>query len=372
MLNAKVAGTNERDKNSFFTGNTAYMHMVPPPNIIQQTQPPPPHQHNIIFQTAPPQLQQLQLHQSPNLINSNNLIETNATSNNEDPIKEERNSPEPSENDSKTEEKSETENVNNEISLPNTQLAPPPMLQQPPPSLSLSQHLQMRPSNQITSTTNITQGPPPIMAAPPPISCVQHIVGNTLITSQPAQTQTHQIYNHIPVSIQPHQQQIHVSAPNGQHFLVNAQQWQQSQQQFQQVTQNGNPIQSIQLTATQPINHNGQSQQILTTTYNPHVPAPAVSGMQLQLQPIQTTQQITQSMQSIENHHSQHQHHQIIDQQQTQTYQQQTQIINSVQQPPLPPPVSINYSMDNGQQKLNGLIQANSQSIQYIHQPQVI
>ena len=100
--------------------------------------------------------------------------------------------------------------------------------------------MQMPPPLRFTSA--------PIMAVPPPISCVQHIVGNTIITStQPAATQTHQIYN--PVSLQqiqtapPGQQhQIHVSS-SGQHFLVNTQ---YPQQTFQQVPQN---VQSFQLTA---------------------------------------------------------------------------------------------------------------------------
>lgn len=79
-------------------------------------QPPPahpPHQQNIIFQTAPPQppgqisLQQLQLHPPPNLVESalNINSENNGIS-----TKEEKGTPEPNESPIKNEDKSDTEN----------------------------------------------------------------------------------------------------------------------------------------------------------------------------------------------------------------------------------------------------------------------
>lgn len=180
------------------------------------------------------------------------------------------------------------------------------------------------------------------------MTCVQHIVGNTLITtSQPTSTQTHQIYNQIPVSIQQiqaSQQQIHVSTQNGQHFLVNTQQW-PPQQPFQQLSQNGN-IQSFHLAAPQQLRNpneivvsnqtliassnqsNDMRQSLppqshyLTTTFNPHLPAPT---MQVQFQPL-SQQQI---MQNIENQS------QLIEHQ-----QQSSPLLNNILQPP--PSVAFN------------------------------
>lgn len=306
-------------------GNTAYM--VPPPNMIQ-TQPP-----NIIFQassqqsTSQVQLQSLQMAQLQNEQQRLNVVNQNAnhSNGNDDHIagKVEKAGSECNESPVKNEDKSENEANDNLDSLPIHQTQQSAQTQQPP-SLSQQQQtsLQIRappipPTSNISSITHI---PPPIITMPPPMTCVQHIVGNTLITtSQPTQPQTHQIYN--PVSIQqiqtPPQQQIHVSTQNGQHFLVNAQQW-QPQQQFQQ---NGN-IQSFHLTTAQPMrNPNNPNeivvsnqaiigtnqgpdfqqpqQQIFATTFNPHIPAP-VTGMQVQLQPItsvaaQTVMQATMS-----------------------------------------------------------------------------
>lgn len=325
-------------------GNTAYM--VPPPNIIHQQ----PQHQNIIFQTQPPQIQQIPLHQlqqmqppvtevnqpqitvsqqqqqqqsntsstCPNADDSNNIKE-------ESTIKSEAGDESPSD---KLEEKPDLDSQGNADVTAITSQA----------QTSVTQ-IQLRPTQ---SQPTVTQVPPPIMAVPPPMTCVQHIVGNTLITTtQPTQTQTHQIYNQIPVSIQQISaptQQIHVSTANGQHFLVNAQQWPQQQHQFQQVTQNGN-IQSFQL--TQPIRHpneivvsnqalitqpnpNGdfrpqQQQHILAATFNPHIQTP-VTGMQVQFQPVQQQQLM--------------QHH-LIEQQQPQQQQQVQQLINTI-----PPPTS--------------------------------
>lgn len=140
------------------------------------------------------------------------------------------------------------------------------------------------------------------------MTCVQHIVGNTLITtSQPTQPQTHQILN--PVSI--HQIQP-TSAQNGQHFLVNAQQWQPQTQQFQQLSSQNGGMQSFHLTTAQPLRNPNNPNEIVVSNqaiigstnataqtqpqqqiiFNPHIPAP-VTGMQVQLQPIVSATQQT-------------------------------------------------------------------------------
>lgn len=207
---------------------------VPPPNIIQH-QPPPlqsiQQQQNVIFQTttnsaAQIPLQQLQFHPPPNIVetHSNQISSNGNETENHGNIKDEKSSPVPNDA-SKSDEKSDPDNHE---TVENLQ----------PNGTNIS--MQVPPPIRFTSGS--------IMAVPPPISCVQHIVGNTYITSsQPAGTQTHQIYN--PVSIQQiqtaqpaQQQQIHVSS-SGQHFLVNTQ---YPHQTFQQVPQN---VQSFQLTA---------------------------------------------------------------------------------------------------------------------------
>lgn len=198
---------------------------VPPPNIIQH-QPPPiqsvqTQQQNIIFQTSSNlagqiPLQQLHFHPSPNIAEAQTLSTENDVENDVH-IKDDKSRPES--NEIKCEEKSDSENHENMNGGNISMQMPPPI--------------------RFSST--------PIMAVPPPISCVQHIVGNTLITStQPPGTQTHQIYNQvINAAPPPSQQQIHVSS-SGQHFLVNTQYPQQTFQQVQQVPQS---IQSFQLTA---------------------------------------------------------------------------------------------------------------------------
>ncbi|XP_055593704.1 uncharacterized protein LOC129744941 isoform X2 [Uranotaenia lowii] len=71
---------------------------------------------------------------------------------------------------------------------------------------------------------SLSQPPPPIMSVPPPT--VQHIVGNTIITSQPNPTMNHtipqQIYSQIPVSIQSFQPPQQIQMNGGTHFVVNA------------------------------------------------------------------------------------------------------------------------------------------------------
>lgn len=329
-------------------GNTAYM--VPPPNMLQQ----PPQQsappQNIIFQTTaqPPQmqLQQVQMSQAPTeqprmstpitSVNVNSSTGEDAVT-----VKEEKLSADCNESPVKSEDKSDAEGNAEPPSHPVPQPQHLPQIGQLPP----------------------TQVPPPILTVPPPMTCVQHIVGNTLITtSQPTQPQTHQIYNQIPVSIQQiqaPQQQIHVSASNGQHFLVNTQQW-QPQQQFQQMSQSGN-IQSFQLTSAPPLRNNQNEiaiigsanqtannlqpqQHILATTFNPHIPAP-VAGMQVQFQPIAS---VTSTQQTQQIHQ-----HQLMMQQQPPlpgsfNASQPAQTIPSTQQnsqgsspQPVPPPIQV-------------------------------
>lgn len=252
-------------------------YMLPPPNIIQH-QPPPvaqsqTQQSNIIFQTPPPQpgqlLQQIQFQPPPNLPCNRTVSEHQPST-----------PPELNDGAIKTEERDGDGvggcgNCGGDGNVsPNTQQLSQQM-QQPPPTVSMSlqsQHMQVR---------------PPMMAVPPPMT----IVGNTLIATSQA-TQTQQIQYNQPVSIQQIQappQQIHVSTPNGQHFLVN-QQWQPQQHQFQQISQNGN-IQGFQLTTPQQQTIITPQNQILTTAFNPQIPAPTVTGMmQVQLQPMPSQQ----------------------------------------------------------------------------------
>lgn len=190
-------------------------------------------QQNIIFQSATSgsiPMQQIQFHPPPNMVEpqSNTITsnENDAENNNNTSVKDEKSSPEPSEM-IRSEEKADTENHDG---VENVQSNGSNISMQIPPPIRYA-------SGQI-------------MAVPPPMSCVQHIVGNTLITStQPAGTQTHQIYNQVslhPIQAAPHgQQQIHVSSP-GQHFFVNAQYPQQTFHPIQQIPQN---VQSFQLTA---------------------------------------------------------------------------------------------------------------------------
>lgn len=172
------------------------------------------------------------------------------------------------------------------------------------------------------------------MTVPPPTVQnvnVQHIVGNTLITStaQPQATQTHQIYSQLPVSLQQtlppsaqQQQTIHVGnscfnhVSSGQHFLVNTQQWPQQQMNVQNV-------QSFQLTAPQHTTRNANVNEVvmvqqptIITPFNqpppPSLPQSAtatsfslsnqVTGIQFQQQlpPPSQMQQTTNATQVIE------------------------------------------------------------------------
>ncbi|XP_055537539.1 protein transport protein SEC31-like isoform X1 [Wyeomyia smithii] len=99
-------------------------------------------------------------------------------------------------------------------------------LEEGPPPGTIIQQITKQSVIPVSSMQSISlsQPPPPIMSVPPPT--VQHIVGNTIITSQPNHSISHaipqQIYNQIPVSIQSFQsppQQIHVNG--GTHFVVN-------------------------------------------------------------------------------------------------------------------------------------------------------
>ncbi|XP_031636752.1 protein RIK-like isoform X2 [Contarinia nasturtii] len=328
--------------------NTPYpcITAVPPPNIIQH-QPPPmqpvqAQQQNIIFQTAGQiPLQQLQFHPPPNIVEA----QTNPiTSNDNDAdnivgVKDEKSSPEPNDI-TRPEEKADPENHEENV-------------QANGPNISM----QMPPPIRFTST--------PIMTVPPPISCVQHIVGNTLITStQPTGTQTHQIYN--PVSLQqiqaaapPGQQQIHVSSP-GQHFLVNAQYPQQTFQQVQQVPQN---VQSFQLTTASqarsgpneivmvsnqaiiaPVNQTTAQQP--TRIFNPHLAPPTVTGMSVQFQQVMQPQVVENTQIIDQSHQSNFQ---------TQMHQQQ---INENQQKlngiPVPYPQQMEDSRMGLKRKRNG------------------
>lgn len=316
-------------------------YMVPPPNIIQH-QPPPvaqaqAPQQNIIFQTAPPQpgqlLQQIQFQPPPNIVDT-------TTAANDDAIKDEKLPPSDlSEGAIKTEDGGGGADGN---ASPNSQQLSQQM-QQPPPTVSLRDPQRDRTFRYEPPTiSTVTQVPPPIMAVPPPPPPMI-IVGNTLIATSQAAGQTQQIQYNQPLSIQQIQappQQIHVSTQNGQHFLVNQQQWPPQQHQFQQhqfqlttpqpqtiiTPQHGHPLDaaasvpqcqtatSVHLIEpgtfersetcerrfraqfrapvsvanhTKPPSH----QHILTTAFNPHIPAPTVTGMmQVQLQPLQQQQ----------------------------------------------------------------------------------
>lgn len=333
-------------------GSTAYM--VPPPTIIQQqatSQTPQTVQtiassnSNIIFQ-PPPHLQQVQMQVQPTAITVQNVqqqlsapsvpqdqgSQTNCSEENRSSpnLKEENKSGSDGdssdqkspdiklENDShSTAGDGNVESSNQQSSSTNnattiTMAVPPPTLQnitiRPPPPQPQQQQMAT------TITLPATQVPPPIMAVPPP---VQHFVGNTLITTHPqTQTHTNQIYNQVqvPVSIQQIQsagQQIHVSTPTGQHFLVNTTpQWSTNQQgntqlaqphQMQQIQPNGS-IQNVQITHQIAANtsefraipppgttitaapQQQATQQVMT--FNPHV--------QVQLQP-QMIQQVSSS-----------------------------------------------------------------------------
>ncbi|XP_058457379.1 integrator complex subunit 3 homolog isoform X2 [Malaya genurostris] len=183
-------------------GSAAFM--VPPPNIIHQTVAPHPH-NQIIVQSQP-----IITHPPPNSIHPE-IVQSGM-------------GPPPigqvpmmvnGADDKKP----------GEIHLKPEQIK----LEEGPPPGTIIQQIGKPTVIPVSSMQNITlsQPPPPIMSVPPPT--VQHIVGNTIITSQQNHTVSHaipqQIYSQIPVSIQSFQsppQQIHMNG--GTHYVVNAQQ----------------------------------------------------------------------------------------------------------------------------------------------------
>lgn len=233
-------------------------------------------------------------------------------------VKEEKSTPEPSESPAKQEEKSEAEN-HEANPQPHEQQLPVQSMQVPPP-------MQFT-----TSAINaITHCPPPNV--PPPS---MHIVSNALITStaQPTATQTHQIYSQLPVSLQqlpqippPQSQQIHVST-SGQHFLVNTQQWAPQQQQFQQVTQNMQNVQSF-ITAPHTLRNNevvmvSNPTIIQTSSHQPQQPPSTITTS--------FQQHLSNSMAGIQFHNLP-QHTQVV-----QTIENPPQILQDPQQQPHPP-----------------------------------
>ncbi|XP_052563905.1 uncharacterized protein LOC120415225 isoform X2 [Culex pipiens pallens] len=189
-------------------GSAAFM--VPPPNIIHQTVAPHPTQNQIIVQSQP-----IITHPPPSAM-PQELVQTMAQSAPLGPppmaqvpmIMNGADDKKPGEIQIKTEQ----------IKLED---GPPPILTQMPKTTVI-------PVSSTMANITLSQPPPPIMSVPPPT--VQHIVGNTIITSQPNPPISHaaipqQIYSQIPVSIQsfqPSHQQI--QQINGStHFVVNTQ-----------------------------------------------------------------------------------------------------------------------------------------------------
>lgn len=240
----------------FVQGNNAFV--VPPPNIMQTTQSAdgkecPTPQQSIIFHTQPP----------PNLMQLPpiHFVESHQT-----PIDH------------------ETKGTVDE-SIPR----PKSPKQQEASSLDDTKQgvLKLEPDSVespiVPHSDIVTQ----LMSVPPPITCVQHIVGNTLITTTqpPNQSDQQNVYSQIPVSIQQSpQQQIHLSTQNGQHFFVHAQQW--AQQPSATQIQHHVPQAGFQLTASQqlpPPNDTLRHQQILTTTtFNSQQLQTAAAGLQVQ------------------------------------------------------------------------------------------
>lgn len=336
--------------------NTAYM--VPPPNqsIIQTTAmpppglPPPPVQSfqtsipapSIIFQTQSNQPITTQL---PPSIESNSFV--NAGCNNGDDQangKDDKIFNQTEDGDGATMKQTEIKTEINE----NGEIVPQLQLTVPPP-ISQSIPVQMR---QISTTQishiPVTQVPPPVMSIPPPNQIVQQIVGSTLISSAAhPQPGIQQIFTaQVQPSIQPivsasqPQQQIHVSGPAGQQFVMNA-----TPGPVQQVDQ-CNTIQNIQITGPPIVNSSAflspqvnatvqtnevrtsipQSHPIMaTTTFNPHV---SLNGMQLQFHTVPPPQ-IIQTIPSTNPAG------QLIEQQQTINVVPPT--IQQLQQHPPPP-----------------------------------
>ncbi|XP_052892990.1 uncharacterized protein LOC128300824 isoform X2 [Anopheles moucheti] len=323
-------------------GSTAFM--VPPPNIIHQTAPQP--QNQIIFQTQQPILTH---HPPPEL----------APMGPQAPITQPTGMLINGADGKKVGGPAELQIKQESLKLD----------EGPPPGTILQ---QIPTSGQLTKTTvipvssipgiPISQPPPPIMSVPPPT--VQHIVGNTIITSQPNAPISHggipqQIFSQIPVSIQsfaPPPQQMQVS---GSHFVVSAPQpWpvvtaSAAGQQIQQVPVSTVP--SIQIT-TQPMRNpneihiisqptiisaaeyrppaSQQQQIIATSAFNPQIQPP--QGVQVQFHTVPPpTQQIITSLANAQTQPPpQAPQSQLIENQQG----PQHQIIINAPIPPQPPP----------------------------------
>ncbi|XP_050073797.1 uncharacterized protein LOC126561594 isoform X3 [Anopheles maculipalpis] len=326
-------------------GSTAFM--VPPPNIIHQTAPQP--QNQIIFQTQQPILTH---HPPPELapmgpqapINQPTGMLINGT------------------DAKKVGGPTELQIKQESLKLDE---GPPPgtIMQQIPTSGQLAKTTVI-PVSSIPGIP-ISQPPPPIMSVPPPT--VQHIVGNTIITSQPNAPISHggipqQIFSQIPVSIQsfapaPPPQQMQVS---GSHFVVSAPQpWpvvtaSAPGQQIQQVPVSTVP--SIQIT-TQPMRNpneihiisqptiisaaeyrppaSQQQQIIATSAFNPQIQPP--QGVQVQFHTVPPpTQQIITSLANAQTQPPpQAPQSQLIE---NQPVPPQHQIIINAPIPPQPPP----------------------------------
>lgn len=268
----------------FVQGNNAFV--VPPPNNIQSDgKECPPQQQSIIFHTHPPPnimqlppIHSVESHNQPS-------IETETKSTNDESTAQ-----------PKSPKQDSTSSDDFKQGL--VKFEPEHIIDTP----------AIVPPSDVTTTQ--------LMSVPPPITCVQHIVGNTLITTTqpPNQSDPSNIYSQIPaVSIQqaPQQQQIHLSTQNGQHFFVHAQQWAHHQQPTQTTGFHLTASSSSQPSSndTTLLRQQQQPQQILTTTtFNPQQlqNAAAAAGLQVQFQQLQPQQQ-QQHQQPQQQHFIQHQ-----------------------------------------------------------------
>lgn len=191
-------------------GSTAFM--VPPPNIIHQTVAPQP-QNQIIVQSQP-----MITHPPPNSM-PQELVQTTMQPTMAQPgsLGQPTMSQVPMLVNGNDDKKPGEIQIKQELVK----------LEEGPPPGTIMQQISKPTVIPVSSMQGIalSQPPPPIMSVPPPT--VQHIVGNTIITSQANPPISHaipqQIYSQIPVSIQSFQsapQQIHMNG--GTHFVVNA------------------------------------------------------------------------------------------------------------------------------------------------------
>lgn len=242
----------------FVQGNNAFI--VPPPNIVHTTQPKGtqecPTNQSIIFHTQPP----------PNHIQVPQVQSVDAP-----PVS------------IATETKSANDDAQIKPISPKREASSPQTTQ-----LDESNHGVKSDADPVEALATHSDAITQLMSIPPPITCVQHIVGNTLITTaQPANQEPQKIYSQIPVSIQQApQQQIHVSTQNGQHFFVHAQQWAQQSAPIQHVPQGGFHLTAQPLLPSADPN---RPSQILTTTFNPQQLQNAAAGLQVQFQQLQPT-----------------------------------------------------------------------------------